>query len=155
MLLSRPHSRRKNKNFHIDPNIEIKQRAINDIRDLLERNNLTPIYVKHPHERTGDLQLEGWVTGLSIHNAPLIRNSSACFSLGTSLSFDSWILGLTMIDHRPDAHEDSVRQNWFDFCELTTTREELNEKFQQLEGMPTNKMPKSNYPDKIISDSIT
>lgn len=125
VFFSRPHHNNKHASYNPSPALQTKLKVLNEVRRALELEGLTPVFVKHPHERVQGLDLSGWVTGLNVHNLYLLQYASATFSFGTSLAADSEALGIKMIDYRPDDIEGILRETWNSYSRFVSSREEL------------------------------
>lgn len=109
VFFSIAHLRKKSQEHSIVPDLWTKQVAIDEVKALFLENHLTPVYVKHPHEHTKDLDLDGWVTGANIHNSVLMLFARVSISMGTSINFDTYVLGLPNFEYRPDvSYEEAI-----------------------------------------------
>ena len=126
LFFSRPHVKSRKADLTINPNLATKQKVLDEVKSLLISHGLTPVFIKHPHERVDKLNLKGWVTISNVHNLYLLKHTRAAFSFGTSVCADSLFLGITMIDYRPDVDASWGRKNWTSFSTLVTLPEELN-----------------------------
>jgi hypothetical protein len=125
MFFSRPNSKKNSPNFTLSPTLKTKQHVLDEVKLSLIEKGLTPVFVKHPHERVHELDLRGWVTSLNVHNLYLLQHASATFSFGTSIAAESDSLGVKMIDYRPDDEAAIARGNWYPYAKFVSAPKEL------------------------------
>ena len=132
IFFSRPSSKTHQPGFTLNPASSIKQNVLDEVRQSLIEKGLSPVFVKHPHERIHELDLTGWITSLNVHNLYLLQHASATFSFGTSIAAESDSLGVKMIDYRPDDEAAIARGNWYPYAKFVSAPKELRYKLDEV-----------------------